>query len=348
MSAPPLIVSCQSGSPLSREAARAVAELERRGLVRSGTGAEPAADETVVVLDGCASACAARRLAAEGHPAAVRLTLADCGVDEETLGQVTRAGLVEQLARRLELAPTAAALPRPHRPVAAAAGSGRVHGVDDYLLALDELTSPVGACGAVIEDVPTLSAYVSTRLGVTRPSAGEMLARLEAAGLVRRGAQKEILLTLAGRAAADRVIRRHRLIEAFVVTFLGFSLPASYERARALDPAFDDEAVEHLAAALGGPERCPHGWPVDPGAARDEAASLVALPALEAGQAGVVVRLREDAGPLRRLVAEGVVPGTRIAALSERGTCELAGRIIRLDADAAAAVLVRGRDMNGS
>ena len=337
----PILIACRGGSPLSQEADRVARELERRGLVRRGDGSAPEPGDEVVTLDGCPSACASRRLAAEGHPPSVRLGIADSGVSDETLAAVDLEQLADDVARRLRSSATPVTLARPRKPrQRAAAAPRRPHSIDDYLLAIDALTSPVAACGALIADVPTLAAHVSGLLGVSRPSAGEMLARMEESGLVRRGAGKELLLTTSGRAAADRATRRHRLLEVFAASFLGYPLPESYDRARTLDVAFDDDLLEHLHAALGDPARCPHGWPVDPVAARAEGETLVSLTALGQGQAAIVARVTENEASLERLVQLGVVPGARVAAQAGRGLFEVEGRMVHLGDEPASAALV--------
>ena len=335
------LIACDGGSPLSQTAARVAGELERRGLVRCGDGDEVARGVNVVTLDGCRSACLSRRLTAEGRPPSHRLNLADCGVSEGSLPAVALAELADDVARRLASPAAPVALVRPRRPERqAAASSRRVHTVDDYLLALDALTNPVAACGVLVAGVPTLAAHVSGLLGVSRPSAGEMLARLEESGLVRRGDRKELLLTASGRGAADRAIRRHRLLEDFAVSFLGYTLPECYERARMLDGAFDDDSLEHLRGALDGPARCPHGWPIDPAAARAEGDTLTSLTALGPGEAATVARVAENDVSLERLVELGIVPGVLIAAQTG-GLYEVDGRTVHLAAGPAAAVLVR-------
>ena len=342
MTTRPVLIACRGGSPLSQAAERVVEELERRGLVRYGDGSAIEPGVEIVTLDGCASACISRRLGAEGHPPRVRLNLADCGVSDETLAAVDLKQLADDVARRLGSSPVPVMLARPRKPrQRAAAASRRPHSLDDYLLAIDALTNPIAACGALIADVPTLAAHVSGLLGVSRPSAGEMLARMEESGLVRRGAQKELLLTTSGRTAADRATRRQRLLEVFAASFLGYSLPESYERARTLDGAFDDDLLEHLRAALGDPARCPHGWPVDPVAARAEGDTLASLTALGPGDSAIVARVSENDASLERLVELGVVPGARVAAQAGRGLFGVEGRVVYLDDEPASAVLVR-------
>ena len=102
-------------------------------------------------------------------------------------------------------------------------------------------------------------------LHVSRASAGEMLKRLEAEGLIERGKKKEALLTESGRERAERVVRKHRIIERLLTDFMGYTAYESHERADELGDTFDDEMIERIDDKLGHPQRCPHGWPVDPG-----------------------------------------------------------------------------------
>jgi DtxR family Mn-dependent transcriptional regulator len=74
-------------------------------------------------------------------------------------------------------------------------------------------------------------------LGVSRASAGEMLKRLEAEGLISRGAKKEALLTETGRVRAEKVMRKHRLIERLLTDFMGYTGAEAHVHADALAEA---------------------------------------------------------------------------------------------------------------
>ena len=107
------------------------------------------------------------------------------------------------------------------------------------------------------------SARVAEMLGVSRASAGEMLKRLEAEGLVERGEHKEAILTAAGRVRAERVVRKHRIIERLLTDFMGYTAAEAHVHADELGDTFTDDMVERIDERLGHPDRCPHGWPVD-------------------------------------------------------------------------------------
>jgi DtxR family Mn-dependent transcriptional regulator len=187
------------------------------------------------------------------------------------------------------------------------------HSIDAYLETIYFLAFPVGEYGPVVKDSPALAARVADMLGVSRASAGEMLKRLEADGLVERGDRKEVILTAKGRDAAERVIRRHRLIERLLTDFLDYTAAEAHEQADDLADTFTDEMMARIEQRLGHPDRCPHGWPVDPAVEQAENRELAALTDLEPGVQATIVRLAEHDGPLLHwFYDEGLVPGTPI------------------------------------
>jgi DtxR family Mn-dependent transcriptional regulator len=156
-------------------------------------------------------------------------------------------------------------------------------------------------------------------LGVSRAAAGEMLKRLEAEGLVERGDQKQAILTEHGRREAERVVRRHRLIERLLTDFLGYTAAEAHDRADDLGDSFSDDMIERIAEKLQQPDRCPHGWPVNPEFEHEENRVLRPLADLEAGATAEIVRLAEHDGDLLHwFYDEGLVPGSRVEVLSSQ------------------------------
>jgi DtxR family transcriptional regulator, Mn-dependent transcriptional regulator len=187
------------------------------------------------------------------------------------------------------------------------------HSVDEYLETIYFLAFPIGEYRPLNPGPPTLAARVAEMLGVSRASAGEMLERLEAEGLIVRGEHKEALLTASGRERAERVVRKHRIIERLLTDFMGYTAAEAHVHADELGDTFTEDMVERIAAKLGNPQRCPHGWPVDPAFEQEENRELAALAELEAGTPATIVRLAEHDGELLHwFYDQGLTPGTEI------------------------------------
>ena len=97
------------------------------------------------------------------------------------------------------------------------------HSIDDYLEAIHLLVSPIGVYEPA-KAPAAIAARVAEALGVSRTAVGEMLKRLTAEGLLERGGGRELVLTPEGTARAEKVIRRNRIIERFLVDVLELSL----------------------------------------------------------------------------------------------------------------------------
>jgi len=186
------------------------------------------------------------------------------------------------------------------------------HSTDDYLETIYFLAFPIGEYTPPAGSLP-LASRVAEMLGVSRASAGEMLKRLEAEGLIERGSRKEALLTESGRERAEHVVRRHRIIERLLTDFMGYTAAEAHVQADVLGDTFTEEMVERIEERLGRPERCPHGWPVDPAVEQAENRDLAPLSELQAGARATIVRLAEHDGDLLHwFYDEGLVPGREI------------------------------------
>jgi DtxR family Mn-dependent transcriptional regulator len=188
------------------------------------------------------------------------------------------------------------------------------HSVDEYLETIYFLAFPIGEYRPLSSGgSPTLASRVAEMLGVSRASAGEMLKRLEREGLIERGEHKEALLTASGRKRAERVVRKHRIIERLLTDFMGYTAAEAHVHADELGDTFTEDMVERIDERLGHPERCPHGWPVDPDFEQEENKELAPLAELEAGARATIVRLAEHDGELLHwFYDEGLVPGREI------------------------------------
>ena len=187
------------------------------------------------------------------------------------------------------------------------------HSVDEYLETIYFLAFPIGEYRPQERGLPTLSARVAEMLGVSRASAGEMLKRLEAEGLVERGEQKEAILTPAGRERAELVVRKHRIVERLLTDFMGYTAAEAHVHADEIGESFSDEMIERVSEKLGNPDRCPHGWPVDTDFEQAENRELAPLADLEPGTRAEIVRLAEHDGDLLHwFYDQGFVPGASV------------------------------------
>jgi DtxR family Mn-dependent transcriptional regulator len=149
------------------------------------------------------------------------------------------------------------------------------------------------------------NARLADWLGVSRPTVTAALRRMARDGLVRTGS-REIGLTGEGEARAAAVVRRHRVVERWLVDSLGLDWVVADEEAARLEHAVSETVAEALYEALGRPTSCPHGNPI-PG--RSEAvAGEVRLSALREGGRAEVTRISEvaerEAPPLLRYLQE--------------------------------------------
>ena len=187
------------------------------------------------------------------------------------------------------------------------------HSVDEYLETIYFLAFPIGEYTPHGAGSPPLASRVAEMLHVSRASAGEMLKRLEADGLVERGVRKEAILTAAGRARAEQVVRKHRIIERLLTDFMGYTAAEAHVHADELGDTFSDDMVARIDERLGHPDRCPHGWPVDTAVEQAENQELAPLSELEPGSHATIVRLAEHDGELLHwFYDQGLVPGTEL------------------------------------
>jgi DtxR family Mn-dependent transcriptional regulator len=187
------------------------------------------------------------------------------------------------------------------------------HSVDEYLETIYFLAFPIGEYRPLAEGLPTVAVRVAEMLGVSRASAGEMLKRLESEGLIERGEHKEALLTESGRKRAERVVRKHRLIERMLTDFMGYTAAEAHVHADELGDTFSEDMVDRIDERLGHPERCPHGWPVDPDFEQAENRELAPLAELAPGTRATIVRLAEHDGELLHWFYEtGLEPGREL------------------------------------
>lgn len=173
----------------------------------------------------------------------------------------------------------------------------------DYLKAIWQLS----------RRAPASTSAVAERLGVSAASVSGMLVRLSEAGWVRHVPYRGATLTETGRREAMRLLRRHRLVETFMIQRLGYGWDEVHDEAEALEHAVSDRFAESLADLLGHPTHDPHGDPIPTREGTLPDTPDVPLDTLPDGATLVVARLLSQNGDVLAYLAEGgVQPGAHV------------------------------------
>jgi len=182
--------------------------------------------------------------------------------------------------------------------------------VEDYLKTICQLAE-----GS--ETVATTG--IAERLGVAPPSVTGMIKRMAESGLVEHVPYRGVRLTAEGRRAALAVMRRHRVLETYLITKLGYDWSNVHEEAERLEHASSVELVERMAFALGQPKYDPHGAPIPTVDGEIERPAYVPLSDVEVG-AKVALRQvgDEDSERLRYLKSQGLVPSVEVTVLDKQ------------------------------
>jgi DtxR family Mn-dependent transcriptional regulator len=199
---------------------------------------------------------------------------------------------------------------------------------------------------------PVTNAKVADYMGVSSPSAHEMLKRLEAQGLLSSGTEHGYRLTPQGHRTATHVIRRLRLAERLLTDVLRLDLPDVYGEACKMEHVISPEVEARLEDVLGRPTTCPHGLPIPPitDASGTPPVSRDVLPTLDRiavwERAKVASIPEENRDLVAHLVAIGLTPGARVqvrevAPLDGPITVLVGGQIRALGRDVARRVKVK-------
>jgi DtxR family Mn-dependent transcriptional regulator len=184
----------------------------------------------------------------------------------------------------------------PHEPL--------THSAEDYLKAIYHLT---------VEGRPATTNELAESLDLAPASVSGMLRRLAEQDLVLHEPYRGVTLAPVGRQIALRMLRRHRLIEAYLVAHLGYTWDTVHEEAERLEHAVSDSLIERMAKVLGDPLEDPHGDPI-PGP--DGSLAEVIYTPLTDVKVGTETEIRRvntsHPDRLRYISAAGLTPGTRV------------------------------------
>jgi DtxR family Mn-dependent transcriptional regulator len=180
--------------------------------------------------------------------------------------------------------------------------------VEDYLKAIYEIGR--GTVSVATNDI-------AQRLSIAPASVSGMVQRLAEQGLLSYERYRGVTLTEAGRRAALRTIRRHRIIEAYLSQALNYPWDRVHDEAEQLEHAASDELVDRMAAAIGEPVVDPHGAPIPSREGLVDETVYLTLGELGAGYGARVVQVSDDDPEMLRYLAElEIVPGAEVVIVS--------------------------------
>nr|WP_243792878.1 metal-dependent transcriptional regulator [Saccharopolyspora gloriosae] len=182
--------------------------------------------------------------------------------------------------------------------------------VEDYVRAIYGLSE---------RGVAVTNATLTQRLGLSPSSVSGMITKLAQLGLVTHVRYRSVELTSDGRRLAYDVLRRHRLLELFLVEVLDYTWDEVHPEADALEHAVSDELIEHIAAKLGNPTHDPHGDPIPTADGVVEKPTTRLLDQVEPGTVGTIARVWDtDSDLLRYLTDHGMTLGARIEVVERK------------------------------
>jgi DtxR family Mn-dependent transcriptional regulator len=182
--------------------------------------------------------------------------------------------------------------------------------VEDYLKAIYNLCANADAAS---------TSLIADKLGIAAGSVTGMIKRLADQGLVEHVPYYGARLTERGERQATSVIRRHRILEMFLVQVLGYTWDRVHEEAERLEHAVSDELIDRMAQVLGSPTVDPHGAPIPASGKTFVDRQYPTLDKLDVGSSAVLRRVRdEDPAALRYLAELNMTPGAEVT-LTERG-----------------------------
>ncbi len=163
------------------------------------------------------------------------------------------------------------------------------------------------------QDAPITPSQLAAKLGIAPSSVTEMVKKLAAAGLVSHVPYGAVRLTDAGTARALAMVRRHRLIETWLVREFDYAWDEVHDEAEVLEHTISDRLLEGIDARLGRPRFDPHGDAIPDAAGHVERETFVLLADAPSGHRGRVLRV-DDRDPelLRALETAGVGVGREL------------------------------------
>ncbi|WP_248758434.1 metal-dependent transcriptional regulator [Pseudarthrobacter sp. SSS035] len=195
-------------------------------------------------------------------------------------------------------------------------------------------------------EAPITVGAMAERMAVKPSTVSDGIRRLAKQGLVTHAPYGSIELTPAGRAHAVEMVRRHRLLETFLVQILGYGWDEVHDEAEILEHAVSDTMIQRIDEKLGFPTRDPHGDPIPSGNGVPHPPQGDPLTSVEPERTVTITRI-SDADPdmLRYFTQLGLGPDTQLQVLAHRPyadvtTIRVGDRDVDLGPSAAEAIWV--------
>jgi len=154
--------------------------------------------------------------------------------------------------------------------------------------------------------LPMTAANLRRAMQLSAPTVSEMVGRLERDGYITRDSDRTIQFTASGRADAERIVSRHRMIERFLTDIVGVPWDDVHEEAEHLEHAMTPRFEAYVRASVGDARTCPHGHPIRVG----ERIDGVPLADCEVGATVKILRLENEAEDLLHYLKDsGIEPG---------------------------------------
>lgn len=162
-------------------------------------------------------------------------------------------------------------------------------------------------------DTPVTPSSVAKHLGLRKSTVSDGVRKLGEQGLVEHKPYGAVELTDTGRTYAVAMIRRHRLIETFLVEALGYTWDQVHDEAENLEHSVSDFMVDRIDAFLDYPSRDPHGDPIPSASGRVETPAAVPLTGVQPGRTATIERIADDDPKLLKFLdSHGLVVGATL------------------------------------
>ena len=173
--------------------------------------------------------------------------------------------------------------------------------IEDYLKVIYKLQVDSGSAH---------TSAIAEALSIAAPSVSGMVKRLAEAGLLEHSRYRGVRLTEDGQKQALRMLRRHRIIESYLIEQLGFDWHNVHEEAERLEHAVSDDLIDRMDQALGRPSHDPHGEPIPTADGKIETPHYVRMTDLDVGATGQFRMVGDqDTERLRFIASLGLRPG---------------------------------------